>query len=302
MKRLPYCGFGAWCAAYAFLNTTQCRRVTPKLYELLSGVPFGIAFHTRYPSRILVPFAEPYNEVETVAHVLGYKATAHKYDDVSSAMDFLSGLPPHSKVMIGPINMGFLDYLPQNMFYMNQSHYISVKKQEDGKYRITDSECALAVSCTDEHLRKIISPKDIPEANGAVYVWRFKRAGDGYPKEEFVSIIKGVAYENLSKAEKAGHGSLAVKRCAEFLSAMDIDGRQLRICYDINYLLQRKLLAEGCCAIWSAYQKKIIEKQIDVLCILRGDIMASRSVNTSLLLRFADLEYDLTVSLEQQRG
>lgn len=302
MKRLPYCGFGAWCAAYAFLNTTRCHRVTPELYELLSGVPFGIAFHMRYPSRILVPFAEPYNEVETVAEVLGYKAEARKYEDISSAVDFVSGLPPHSKAMIGPINMGFLDYLPQNMFYMNQSHYISVEKQEGGKYRITDSECTLAASCTDEHLRKIISPKDIPEANGTVHVWRFKRAGDGYPKEEFVSVIRGVAYENLSKAEKAEHGSLAVKRCAEFLSAVDIDGRRLRICYDINYLLQRKLLAEGCRAIWSAYQKKIIERQIDILCILRGDIMAGRSVNTDLLLRFADLEYDLVASTERQRG
>ena len=90
MKRLPYCGFGAWCAAYAFLNTTQCHRVTPELYELLSGVPFGVAFHMRCPSRILVPFAEPYNEVETVAKVLGYKTTARKYDDISSVVDFLS--------------------------------------------------------------------------------------------------------------------------------------------------------------------------------------------------------------------
>ena len=302
MKRLPYCGFGAWCAAYAFLNTTRCRRVTPELYELLSGVPFGIAFHIRCPSRILVPFAEPYHEVEAVAKVLGYKAAAHKYDDISSVMDFLAELPPYSRVMIGPINMGFLDYLPQNMFYMNQSHYISVEKQEDGKYRITDSECVFAASCTGKHLRKIISPKDIPEANGAVHVWRFERAGDGYPEEKFVSVIRDVAYGNLSKAEKAGHGSLAVKRCAEFLSAADIDGRRLKTCYDINYLLQRKLLAEGCCAIWSAYQKKIIERQIDILCILRGDIMAGGSVNTDLLLSFADLEYELTVSTERQRG
>lgn len=302
MKQLHYCGFGAWCAAYAFLNTTQCFRVTPEVYELLSGVPFGIAFHMRCPSRIFVPFAEPCNEVETVAKVLGYKATAGRYNDISSAVDFLSGLPPHSKVMIGPINMGFLDYLPQNIFYMNQSHYISVNKQEDGKYRITDSESTLAVSCTSERLKKIVSPKDIPEANGTIHVWQFKGAGDGRSKEEFISIIKGVAYENLSKAEKAGHGSLAVKRCAEFLSAADIKGRQLKICYDINYLLQRKLLAEGCCAIWSADQKKIIAKQIDILCILRGDIMAGRSVNTNLLLRFADLEYDLAVSTERQRG
>lgn len=299
MKRLYYCGYGAWCAAYAFLNTTQCCRVTPELYELLSGVPFGIAFHMKCPSRILVPFAEPCNEVVTVAKVLGYKATARRYNDISSAVDYLSELPPHNKVMIGPINMGFLDYLPQNMFYLNQSHYISLKKQEKGKYLITDSESALAVSCTHERLKKIVNPKDIPEAYGAVNIWRFEE--DGLPKEDFISIIKGVAYENLSKAERAGHGSLAIKRCTEYLSATDIEGRQLKICYDINYLLQRKLLAEGCCAIWSAYQEKIIARQIDILCIIRRDIMVSRSVNTNLLLRFADLEYDLAVSTEQQR-
>lgn len=302
MKRLHYYGFGAWCAAYAFLNTTQCPRVTPELYELLSGVPFGIAFHMKCPSRILVPYAEPYNEVERTAKVLGYKTTARRYENISSAINSLSELPPHSKVMIGPINMGFLDYLPQNIFYLNQSHYISVKKQKDDKYQITDSECALAVTCTDRRLSKIVSPKGVPEANGAVHVWRFERAGNGHPKEELISIIKGVAYENLSKAEKAGHGSLAVKRCAEFLPAIDIKEKQLKICYDINYLLQRKLLAEGCCTIWSACQKKIMAKQIDILCVLRGDIMAGRTVNTSLLLRFADLEYDLAVSAEQQRG
>lgn len=302
MKRLPYCGFGAWCAAYAFLNTTQCRRVTPELYELLSGVPFGVAFHMRCPSRMLVPFAEPYNEVGTVAKLLGYKATEHKFDDASSVADFLSGLPPRSKVMIGPVNMGFLDYLPQNIFYMDQSHYISVKKQEDGEYRITDSECVLAGSCTDERLRTIVSSKNIPEADGAVHVWQFKRAGDGRQEEEFISIMKDAAYRNLSKAETAGHGSSAVKRCAEFLSEADIRDRRLKICYDVNYLLQRKLLAEGCCAIWSAYQKKIIAKQIDILCILRGDIMAGGPVNSGLLLRFADLEYDLAVSTQRQRG
>jgi len=124
-ETMHYNGFGAWCAAYAFLNTTQLIGKDPEIYELLSGVPFGIKHRENDSFGMLTPFTEPCFRVEATAEMLGYKATRFQFNDIVDAVTYLAK-SDGMRFMVGPVDMGYLLHLPQNLYYAGQSHYIAI--------------------------------------------------------------------------------------------------------------------------------------------------------------------------------
>lgn len=298
MVDICYNGFGAWCAAYAFLNTTQCSDVTPELYELLSGVPFGIKYNPDNKSRLLSPFIEPCLRVNDVSKMLGYSAKLSKFKEISEAVYFLSSMDCGKRVMIGPIDMGHLAYLPLNMYYIKQSHYISVEKQKDDKYCVTDSEGILLSVCSQEYLSGIINVSDIPESENNINIWEFELSANRIKTSEYADIIRCEACKNLVNAEEAGQGSNAILQCADLLEYTDSSCSDLRLYYEFNYVLQRKLLAHGRFRCHNKYQTKILEKQINIFCHIRDSVICNDKMDYNLLRVAADYEYELANSTQ----
>lgn len=287
MKGMYYNGFGAWCAAYAFLNTVNSTEITPEMYELLSGVPFGLKHNCNNKYKILTPFIEPCFRVEDTAGLLGYRSEHWRFDDAVQAVQFMSGFMPGQRIMMGPVNMGWLGYLPQNMLYRGQSHYIAIEKRSQDRYSVIDSECVLGFDYTSEELCEIISVDKIPEAEGVINIWRFEKATDEpVKKEEYRQVIIDKAHQNLMRAENEGQGSNAVMACDKFLSDKDIKEWYMVIYYEINYIIQRKELA-------IRYQTGLIEQEIDILCAIRNHALLCEPVNHNLFKRFADCEHEL---------
>lgn len=287
MKGIHYNGFGAWCAAYAFLNTINSTDTTPEMYELLSGVPFGLKHNCNNKFKVLTPFIEPCFRVEDTAGILGYRSEHWQFGDAAEAVRFMADFMPGQRVMIGPVNMGWLTHLPQNMLYCDQSHYIAIEKYSQDHYRVIDSECVLGFDYINEGLCKILSVDKIPEAKGAINIWCFEKAVDEpVKKEAYRQIILDRAHQNLLRAEKEGQGSHAVLACDKFLADEDIRQWGMVIYYEINYIIQRKELAVK-------YQTNLIEQEINILCAIRNQALLCEPMDHELFKRFADCEYEL---------
>lgn len=302
MVDIRYNGFGAWCAAYAFLNTTQCSDVTPELYELLSGVPFGIKYNHDNKSRLLSPFIEPCLRVKDVSKILGYSAKLSKFKNISEVVYFLSSMNCGKRVMIGPIDMGHLTYLPLNLYYIKQSHYISVEKQKDDKYCVTDSEGILLCICSGEYLSSIINVSDIPESENNINIWEFELSTYRIKTSEYIDIIRCEAHKNLMNAEKVGQGSNAILQCADLMEYMAPMYPNLRLYYEFNYVLQCKLLAFGSLRIYNQSQTKILEKQINIFCHIRDSVIQNKKMDCHLFRLAADYEYELANSTQEIGG
>lgn len=287
MKGMYYNGFGAWCAAYAFLNTVKSTETAPGMYELLSGVPFGLKHSSNHKFKILTPFVEPCFRVADTAKLLGYRSEHWRFGSAQEAVQFMADFRSGQRIMMGPINMGWLRHLPQNMMYGGQSHYIAIEKRSQDHYRVIDSECVLGYEYTAEKLCGIIGVDRIPEAKGGINGWRFERMSDEpVRKERYRQLIIEKARQNLMQAEHEGQGSRAVLACHEFLADKDIREWSTVIYHEINYLIQRKELAVR-------YQTALIEQELDILCEIRNDALLCKSMDYILFKRLADCEHAL---------
>ena len=297
---MDYRGYGAWCAAYAFLNTVKCQTVTPELYTLLSGTPFGLKHRHGDSFRILTPLIEPCFSVESTSSMLGYSSTKDQFDDAIEAIQFLSRLSSANRAMVGPIDMGFLPHLPQNMYYCGQSHYIAVEIFDNQHILVIDSEGVPNYKYKIDAFQRVLNIENIPEANGTINIWRFEKQNDFLAMDNWKHAIISIAAKNLQRAEQEGQGSKAITACADFLSSVDIKNWHLKLCYELNYLIQRKnLFLSQLLKLGAEVQIRLIEKQLDILCHIRKDCMCETKIKLDFFHYLSNHEQELAIKVVQ---
>jgi len=297
---MNYNGFGVFCAAYAFLNTVKSSTISPEMYELLSGVPFGLKHYKGDLYRVLEPLDEPCSRVEATSGMLGYMSQTHQFQDSLKAVRYILTLPDNMRVMIGPIDMGFLTHLPLQNYYKRQSHYISVEKCEDDSIVVIDSEGTLRYKYGNDSLHEVLNISSIPDANGIINIWQFKKLDSSLPKNDFRYAIIEIAAQNLQRAEAIGQGSQAILACADLLENDSMKKLALKICYEVNYLIQRKYLLSNQLLEQSAtIQINIVRQQLDILYIIRKAMMYKTEIDLDLFKRLAEYERELTISISQ---
>lgn len=293
---MNYSGFGAWCAAYAFLNTVENPVVRAETYELLSGVPFGLKHCNNDPFRILTPLYEPCLMVETAAGRLGYSAHISRYGDSAEMVGYINSLPMKTRVLVGPVDMGCLLHLPQNLYYCGQSHYISIEVCNTGVFVIIDSEGVLTYKYDTGSLCEAMSIERIPDANGKINVWRFEKTNRNLDKKYYRRVVIKTAAANLHYAEDTEQGSKAILKCAKLIQYDGVKKWALRLCYELNYLVQRKILLLNFLSEVESDKNIIqtVERQVDALCEIRHSMMTDLIIDWGLFARAADLEGRLT--------
>jgi len=297
---MKYNGFGVLCAAYAFLNTVKSSAISPEMYELLSGVPFGLRHCKGDLYRVLEPLNEPCSRVEVTSGMLGYISQTHQFQDSLKAVHYILTLPVNMRVMIGPVDMGFLKHIPLQNYYKRQSHYFSVEKCEDNNIVVIDSEGTLSYKYGNDTLHEILNITSIPDSNGIINVWQFKKLESSLPKKNFNYAIIEIAAQNLQRAEAIGQGSQAILACADLLENENIKKWALKMCYEVNYLIQRKyLLSNQLLEHGANIQNNIIKQQLDILYIIRKAMMYKTEINLDLFKRLAEYENELTIRITQ---
>lgn len=264
------------CGTYAFFNLTGGGLPDIDLFEISTSVPFGIS-HKRYPKfdHLLTPFCDPNARLDQAISAWGYQTEHRSFSSGEELACFLQHkLMAEESAMVGPVDMGHLYYQPLVNLYRRLDHYIVVTKIDDSVIEILDSEGILCERCSYETMGKMLSVKEIPEAEGRFHMRKAV-------KERAVDL-SGIVELSLSQAERnivaclaSVDGKEAFLRCSQFLQEVPFYQWGTALLYDFSYIMQRKLLHKklGEYAVLYRYWmsdklnklQKVLEEQIQIL-------------------------------------
>lgn len=292
------------CAAYAFVNAVQEKGIDYKLFEAVSSVPFGIKHQRENDfSRLLTTYCDPNIGIERAAGLWGYKVEKEFFTDERDVAEYVAEKSKTERCVVGPINMGNLDYLIMPNLYANMDHYITVY-QEKGHMYCMDSEGIVARKISKEEMQRWFCITDLPEAGGYVVVRNFKKMAVEETKFLEEGAVKGSVkwiQKNLVKAQ----GSRQIEQCMQWLAKNPLNKWKLSFLYDISYLVQRKILQ----IYWSGYAmqfsvikeevesaiKETVEKQILLLGKIFNGIQKENYVCESMFYELSELEKQFSV-------
>lgn len=229
------------CGSYACLNAIKNPEIPLKLFEISTSVPFGVKHvGDSFFDHLLTTFCDPNTGIDRAIPLWGYEQKKEQFRNKIEAVRYIKSEILQNPVVLGPVDMGYLSYLPVSYMYRRMDHYI-VLQEINGKMYCVDSEGVSALELTDEQLLDLISVERVLEAEGIVCVRSFSQVEE-FDWKNILERSMVHAWENLTDAENDGQGSQAFLNCYNYLNEQDIRLWKLPFLYDINYLIQRKLL------------------------------------------------------------
>lgn len=241
MKNMFY-GNEICCGSYACLNAMKNEKIPWKLFEISASVPFGV-MHMEDGTfdRLLTTYCNPNIGIDRAVPLWGYEQEKREFSDADAATAYLKKKLPESPAVLGPVDMKGLYYLPFSYLYRRMDHYVSMEETSDHKIRCVDSEGVNGYPLEYEQLPKLMQTENLPEASGKICIRSFVKKKE-YDRTEILAESLKHACRNLCDAEHAGHGPRAYRECFIYLADQNVKLWKLPLLYDLNYLIQRKLL------------------------------------------------------------
>lgn len=290
------------CGSYACLNVIQNSTIDLSLFEISTGVPFGIRhYEDGNFDRLLTTFCDPNQGLNDALNLWGYDVTTIS---VSSCQECLNALRSHGLglAVLGPINMGGLDYYPNAVMFNRMDHYIVLDYRSDDEINCTDSEGLFGLRITRQQLEKWININGVPEAQQLFTLrWIYYQRAWNITDILLSSLKKAACH--LQKAERCGQGAKAVRDCYRYLTQNSSYRWRLSLLYDLEYLHQRKYLfqilltklqSETLLAPERISQlRRIVQEQQLLLNTVYRELRWGTGFNGKCLLHFAELEQKL---------
>lgn len=296
---MNYYGKSTLCGTFAVLNAVGAN-ISPDLFELTTGVPFGIRCVGMEQERFLTPYRDPNFGLDQAVNFWKLncrKVACDSKEDVfhSLCRDLdLQG----SRIVLGPLNMGKLFYIPLCGIYENVDHYIMVRKSGNREVTVVDSEGYTAVPMTYDKLYKMWNIRGVYEAGG-IYTYRCFEAGIRIPeRKEIENHILNQMLVNMKGAERDGQGARAFMYAYDILSQNDIKKWFLSFLYEIEHLIQRKMLVYSFC---NAGMNKtpealaFLKEQIAILMKIYRNLEQKKELSKALFQRLSHLEYSYSL-------
>lgn len=244
-------------------------------FEAATTVPFGIVHNPDDPFRLFTCYCDPDCGIEFAFQVLNIPYRIHYSKspcESREALDVLDEWLEEGNVVLGPMNMEDLMYLPHHNLLQAMDHFIVVCGFESGRYVISDSEGMCLTRLDRDQLVKAWMADKIPEGRGA-YIMRqvLTDSLPGFDKEVFRKVGKQIVV-NLSECEKKENcGSNALyklERSAELI--LSDPNLTRRMCFDIPVRIQRCEIIvyylEQVCGVFHGQKIKTeCEKAADIL-------------------------------------
>lgn len=230
------------CGAYAMLHALQAEDIDLLELENSTGVTFGAATReTAYHcTRMLTPFRTFWEGMLPAARLWGITIRLFSFPDLPELRRFLEQTPSGTRLVLGPVSMAGLQYLPLSSQYRGADHYIALRKEPSGQLLLTDSEGITGMFFTVRDLAKMCTVKNIPEAAQMYTVGAVVRGGSREAPVARLRYIVSTAEENFRTAEQAGQGSRAILRCLHTMETVAMQKWRQPVLYDLSSFLQRK--------------------------------------------------------------
>lgn len=234
MKR--YVGFGWSCGSFAVENAVKKLPVTAEQYEMLGGVPFGL----KSDENIITTLTEPFDGIKIAAENLAVfveRKTFVEFEDFWKNL-LKDAAIENCSVVLGPMNMQKLFYIPFSSFYSDVDHYLALESIcQDGMY-ITDSDGFIQIKVSIDQAIKMLNAegKFNEGINYSYYV-----IGNDFPIQD--------PYEMICRSAKTIRGNFeAASQKQPFLETMQYTSGILNakdinnMLFNTNSLMYRKQL------------------------------------------------------------
>lgn len=232
------------CGSYVCLNAMKDKNIDLQLFEISMSVPFGIQHMENSDfDRLLTTFCDPNKKMDDTIRLWGYDVCKYSVRTPEEGIQILKTHLQEGPAVIGPIDMGALNYLIMPEVLRRMDHYITLQYWSEREVICIDSEGIGARCLTYQQLEKCISVQDVHEARGMINI-RFIQKRRSYSMKYVLEKSFFQAIRNLQDAERCQQGAQAIWSCYEYVTGQDIYKWKLPLMYDLEYLLQRKYMLE----------------------------------------------------------
>ncbi|MBA9088190.1 hypothetical protein FHR92_004686 [Fontibacillus solani] len=134
-----YVGNGAYCYANStsMLLDSIGEQVSPSLIEVLTGVGLGAVWFEQ-DNMIFFSNGIPHLGVSKALDMLGFTYKECSGRDETEFVEQISAELMKHPIMMGPLDMGFLSYMPNHHYLHGCDHYVLAYWLEDGWVRLHD--------------------------------------------------------------------------------------------------------------------------------------------------------------------
>lgn len=164
-------------------------------FEIASSVPFGIIYKSNDPNRTLDCYIDPDIGIDRALNQFSIpfevKYWAKGYDS-AEAIENLNDWLEDSPVVLGPVNMGKLTYLPQYNLYSGIDHYIVVTKKSSEGYYVCDPEGVPFTFISKKQLNEACISGDLSEGRGSYTIRRI------FSKVKRLNITNDILNKNMA--------------------------------------------------------------------------------------------------------
>lgn len=283
MDYTTYSGNWIVCGSYALLHATDLPYTDLIPLENSTGASFGTycAGGEYNYTRLLTVFRDFNYGIDAAASLWGIQMNRVDGETKEPITNLLND-PYIDRILIGPVSMTGLTYLPLSGQYRYIDHFITCIRHEKNTWRLIDSENVPGLITDSAHIIKMLSIQDIPEACD-LYTARVILDVDMHAAVENKPLrlrhTLQTAYINLKDAQEDGQGWRAFYNCAELLQ--NISPKKYEpVLYSVDYLIQRKIMllkllqeaAQEHIAVVSPYIVATVNHFIETAGVLRGNL------------------------------
>ena len=242
-----YVGFGWSCGSFAVDNAVKNLPVTAELYEIIGGVPFGL----KNDENIVTTLMEPFDGILIAAQNIGmqaYRKTFVEFDRFWECL-YLDYKSKEYAIVLGPVNMQKLFYIPFSSFYSDVDHFLALVEMDVDSLYITDSDGFAQIKIMKEQAIKMLNADE--KFNNGVNFCYYLIENDfcNLNWDNILNNTRTTIRTNFSIARKNMPFLEARKYVSERLNAKEINN----MLFNTNSMMYRKQLQKDFVK-W--YQKK----------------------------------------------
>ena len=230
------------CASYAMLELIQNIDIDLIEFENSTGVTFGVASHSDqyHCTRMLTPYRKFWDGIRCIEKIWGLEIEHICTDNKKDLLKYISSFK-NASIILGPISMAALYYLPMCSQYRCADHYVGLHIN-NGKMYLSDSEGVPYMRVDSNDLQRITDISDIMESDGMYQAGIVEQHISPLPPEERTYMILDHAGLCYRSAEEEGQGGNAFMICQEVMRNLSVAHWETSLRYDLCYYLQRKYM------------------------------------------------------------
>lgn len=235
LKQIPrYIGSGQYCYANSLATVLgeKGHIADPGLLEALTGVSIS-AFWQEEDLPFFSSYVNPPDKgINTALSSLGYKFEHHYGQNGQESLQLLSQLLEKGSVLVGPVDMGELEYLPNRQFLGGVDHYITVFGIEEDAVFLHDPAGYPFMTLPLQTFMKAWKAETIGYRIGSFSMWEILGRAEEPKDEVLFSRTLDAIFRNLQAEKKLGSnlltGADAIRKLAETIRtgqlSMDLRG------------------------------------------------------------------------------